>query len=695
MEDYQNPMDFVFSPEIMRIANPNYEPRPSQIEAARRIRRALDNSSHFILEGSCGFGKTYAYLAPIVQHMCDHDEAPRAVLVTNGISLQEQLYYQDVPSVISLFQSIHPEKKISYTLLKGRSNYVCLSKIAELAHTHQPMTPETRDLVRRYKESGSLSAEDLDISSFDYVPDFGTLKDIACVDAEECHGKDCGFYGECAYQANRRRAKTSNIVITNYHMLFTGYKSGISLFDEYDILVFDEAHDIQNVFRDFLEEKISIYTFENLNRKLVEMARKDDSLSHLFSREQLNYTVQKVTNYFQHVQRTLFFDPNKEESKLIKADIPLCMYDEGKRDMAEAVESLMSIFNNIEEQCEESGNKEDPTVIQNYFKAVAAKESLRRVWETLLSHETLLEDDNMAMWVRNSPYDFSKKQEKGLYGVSVHTKPVSVAKDMLKGFLSSETSCIFTSATLSVGGNFNYLKEAVGISLLEDHDPDRGIDEFIGESPFDLSEQELWYLSENAMDGNDKAFPDYLPSEIVRIIEATNGGALCLFTSYYNLNKVSSAIKEAKRNGRLSKIRFLEQNTMPKMRILEEFRNDPDSCVLATKSFFQGVDVPGDSLRALILDKFPFPSPVDPIMIKLNEKYGSRSFQKVFIPEMIISLKQAVGRGVRSVNDRCVVAILDGRLSSASYKTKIFKSFPYKKRGARTIEEIEAFLKGE
>ena len=683
---------YMFSDEIMKIANPNYVKRPSQIEAAKLISGALHAQDHFILEGTCGFGKTYAYLVPCIDYIIANGREPRLVLVTNGISLQEQLYYNDVPAILKLFKAVRPEADVSVTLLKGRSNYVCTHKVAEIHNTMGVvigLDPMVRKLVKEYKDEGVI--KNADISSFDSVPDFNLHKEIACMDPEECNGEDCGFYGVCGYQMSRRKALISNIVVTNYHMLFTSHMIGGALLGNYDIIVFDEAHDTQNVFRDFLEKKVSIRTFEGIQRKFSEMLKKDSDIGHIVNKESIKHCLVGVEYYFEHVKKSLFMNPEKADSKLMKADIPLCNYPEAEREMENALHYMLGIAGTIVDYYDEQGGEKRH---KNYYVAEGLFKRISEIELVTLRYKEVLANDNLAMWVSNDPYNFVKQEHQGVRGVSIHVKPVSVADEMYKGYLQQMSkSCIFTSATISVNGGFEYLKENIGLKLLEDTNKEaleteqKGIGEFIGQSPFDLSEQELWYLPEDAVDGNAKNFKDIIPGQIIEIIKASGGGALCLFTSYISMNNAYKAALDEPLG-----VRVLRQGDMPKIKLLEAFKKDKDACLFATRSFFQGVDVPGDSLRVLIVDKLPFPSPADPIMIKLQELHGRSTFKKIFIPEMIITLKQAVGRGVRSINDKCVVAVLDGRLATANYKGAVFKSFPYEKRGTRSLSEVSEFL---
>ena len=207
----------------------------------------------------------------------------------------------------------------------------------------------------------------------------------------------------------------------------------------------------------------------------------------------------------------------------------------------------------------------------------------------------------------------------------------------------------------------------------------------MGKSPFDLTNQELWYLPKDAVPGNDENFEATMTNQIEKIIKATDGGVLCLFTSNRNLSLRKRELLK-KNIGHKS----YAQGDMGRNKLTELFKEDYHSTLLATKSFFTGIDIPGQSLRCIVIDKLPFTSPGDPVNQKL--KMRPNYFARFMLPQMIITLKQAVGRGVRSVDDKCVICILDERLSTATYKNKVLSSFKYKKTATRSLDRVKSFI---
>ena len=240
---------------------------------------------------------------------------------------------------------------------------------------------------------------------------------------------------------------------------------------------------------------------------------------------------------------------------------------------------------------------------------------------------------------------------------------------------------MFTSATLSVAGSFNYIKEELGIT------EEYKVEEFIGSSPFDLTKQELWYLPSEAVNGNERDFISVMLPIFNNVIKECSGGVLGLFTSVSSMNKAYDYVSR-----RGYSMDIYKQGVMPRNTLIETFKENENSVLIGTKSMFTGIDVPGNSLRCVFIDKLPFPNISDPVVKALNEEPGA--FFKYSIPAMVIALKQAVGRGVRTTEDKCVICIADNRLSTARYKAQIFQSFNYKKTGTRDLEEIRKFLGG-
>lgn len=369
------------------------------------------------------------------------------------------------------------------------------------------------------------------------------------------------------------------------------------------------------------------------------------------------------------------------------------------------VEQISEILANKVSEAKDEGNTEEITKYAPLAtKSLNMLERLDEILYYLKNYKEAASKEDVVVWV--------ERDENGLGSVNV--KPVYVGEHLYNNFFRrQDLSCVLASATLSVGESFDYIKHELGLNLCSQEVPvpepseseedvsfdtpiqvfdPKTVFEFIGESPFNLTKQQLWYLPEDAVDADNSnrvEFESKLPRQIELLVKACGGGALCLFTSNKSLN---SAYKELQ--WELKDYTLLKQGDKPKTQLIEDFKKDKDSVLFATRSFFTGIDVPGDALRCLIVDKLPFPSPTEPVMQKKNMIDPKGAFNKYFIPEMIITLKQAIGRGVRSIDDKCVICVLDNRMATARYKTKIAYSFNYPKTLTRKIDDVCLFIEG-
>lgn len=689
-------IDFIFeNGGLINQIKQDYSPRPSQIKAAKIIYEALNDSNHVVLEGPCGFGKTFAYLVPALINCIESSDngKKRIVIATNGISLQEQLYYKDIPFVARLMKTMYG-KNIKYAMLKGKGNFICKQKINEVDVSMKISGKDTKKIADLYRKGKIKNG---DISNLNFSPDFNSLSEVCCVENGECLGSSCSAYNDCHYQVAKIKSHDADVVVTNYHMLFSDLQTQGKILGSYDILILDEAHEIANIYRDFLEEKFSHGTIIWFRNKFAELGNKDKVLKDRFLKIfDMDAFIRSAEDYFEKVKMSLFFDVSKDGLKVIDNTTPLCIYKESENEFKVAlnalgltvnklrefcnnkIESMLNLYGNESEIPKEEKNEYDKYKSMELISSLMCSKIIS-IQSMIFDYQELVEDDNVVFWVENNGGQ-----------ISINSKPVNVADKMYNKFFGkTNLSCVLTSATLSVNKNFEYIKRQLGLDLISEED-DKHILEYIGESPFNLTEQELWYLPLNAIDGdskNSKEFRQTLPRHIIDILQISNGGALCLFTSYANLNYAYDVVSREMPN-----LNLLKQGSMPKLKLIEEFKKDQNSVLFATRSFFTGVDVPGNSLRALIIDKFPFPNPADPVMMKIRKIYGGKTFTKCYIPEMVIDLKQAVGRGIRTIDDKCLITILDGRMSTARYKGSVFASFPYEKTGTRDINDVKLFF---
>lgn len=661
-----------------------YKERPIQIEAASKLYTSINDNNEkcFIMEGECGTGKSFAYIMPILDKIAQNGFSEKLIIVTSNISLQEQLAFRDVPFALKVLEEMYPDMPNTFkgVMFKGRQNFLCNQKMKDLI---------ADSYVDGYDISSSPKFQEIqnwfydtkngDLSELSFIPDQSVLSNIACLEADECCGtKKCPSGGECFYARHKNKIYGAGVIITNYHMLFTNLNVGETLLPPYDYIVFDECHELANIYRDYMTTSLSAGTISWISKKVKEMIKKDpQSLGYYENVLDPLKLLSLTQDYLSKINST--YSKSQYDQIMIIDNLDMSKAPDNF-DLINHLNSFSATLSNIKDNLlSKMQYEEDDDAVASLSKAYSIADTLdEKISEILNIVECFSKDfeisDDYIQWI-----EINKEK-----GVSLNQKPLSVAKNMLENFYNKESlKCVFASATISVGGSMDYFKSQVGVDLLDNNLSSY----FIGGSPFNMKEQQLWYLPKDAVEGNKVAeFNNKLPVHVSELIKACRGGALVLFTSYKNMKDTYDNIRfDMPRN-----IKLLKQGDAPRMKLLDEFSEDENSVLFATKSFFTGVDVPGKSLRCLIVDKLPFPQPTDPVQQKLSSQ--TDSFFKYSIPEMIITLKQAVGRGVRSIDDKCVIAILDNRMATARYKVRISKSFNYEKTATRDLSTVEEFI---
>lgn len=708
----------------------NYSPRESQISAAHSILASFYDGQNAIIEGPCGFGKTFAYLVPSFEYIIKKEtssmpieiedgedvrnatverEKAKVLIATNGISLQEQLINFDIPFVAKVFKHAYPEaRKLNYAIFKGRQNFICKRKLS-LRYSQVMSCIEDTDQANEFNEFVSTTKTG-DFSELSFVPKQDILSECCCQNPDDCEGRKCPMFGSCFYQQHKKQAFDADIVVCNYHLLFTGLK--IPVLPDFDILVMDEAHEAADILRNFdtvtfnlgscikiQKDLASIFKsscvvdiveafsekrrneifcdnvkdYEKPYKKLYEILEK---AAFAYTSRVVNFSKFEMQNL---IPQTYIFDKNLNE-----------IDSEDVRSALSGLSNMLNVFVGILESkiddggFDEEQDKNDAETMCK--KCTTLMKRFSEISSMLLASDE--EDDEFVFWAE-------KKEQRNSVVISVCKRPIKVGKILNRAFFANPqiTSTVITSATLSVDEKFSYIKSELGLDIENDKDDeavcDKKLFEFVGSSPFNLKEQELWYLPIDAVDGNKQGFKEYFTELSSEIAQISKGGVLFLTTSVSQMNSCYNAVRNMVLSSGLDYL-VLKQGDAPRLRLLKEFKENTDSILVATKSFFTGVDIPGDALRFLVIDKFPFASPDDPVMHKLCLEPGG--FFKYSIPQMVISLKQAVGRGIRSIDDKCVICIADGRMATARYRAAIHRSFTYEKTATRDVNDVIEFL---
>lgn len=670
-------IDEIFDEDgIIKQFKGNYVPRPSQIKATKMLYDAIEEEKHGVIEGPCGFGKTFSYLVPAALKIAE-DKANKAVVSTSGISLSEQLIYQDLPVIAQIIEEATGFLP-KFGLLKGKGNFLCQRKYKESADFI------TEPLAGRRLQEWFKKTHSGDFSELDFTVSYQDLSQIACMTEGECMGQKCESFSDCFYQKHKKEAWKADIIVTNYHLLFSNWKIGGGLLPQYNILIMDEAHEAAQIFRDFAAEEFSSSQVTWAKNKIHKLLQKTPILSSGISAlESGEYhfhdKMTQLSIELQILEKNMGFLFEKFETyKLVTVEMEINNEIACFKAADECIPYLTAIIDHMEEMAESC-----PAIVNDIY---AVQNAASRALEKVETIKMYFQERKIPDLHKRYVYYIEKTESQ----VKLAKKHIKVNDIICRAFFENKniSSAILTSATLSVAGTFDYIKSELGLDLLEEKE----VVEYIGDSPFDLTKQQLWYMPTSCVNGNSKEYAESVDAIVNEIVDAVGGGILFLCTSNTNMKNIYDIVR-MNDTVVMNEITVLRQGLAPNKQISEHFKQDVDSILVATRSFFTGIDVPGEALRCVVIDKLPFPVPTEPVMATLSKEEGA--FAKYSIPIMVMTLKQAIGRGVRSIDDKCVIAFMDRRIKTAKYVSKIMSSFPYEKTPTKDPFDVKLFLEQE
>jgi ATP-dependent DNA helicase DinG len=619
-----------------------YEHRNAQLEMAEMVHDAFETHHHVIVEAGTGTGKTLAYLLPAIR------SGRRVVISTATKSLQEQLYQKDVPFLQKHFA---PDLKVA--VMKGRSNFLCRTKLHQLAD--QPMLKglEEVDAFRQIRDWSKLT-ETGDRAELTFLPDNSELWTRLDARRDTCTGQKCPEFNQCFVTAMHQRAKEADLIIVNHHLFFADLALKQddfgSILPEYSAVVFDEAHEIEDVASDYFGRQISNFRFEELARDADQMLR----MLHLGSPSLL-----RRTQRIRERSRAFFETFPARDGRFPFARNEREAFLEQNR---EAYDQLTTALKGLETE----------------FAALAQKpEELLR-----MARRSFELRQEMAFLFESNERNFVYWYERRNKGVFLAATPIDVSQILRERLFEQFDTAILTSATLTVGGRFEFIRQRLGL----DHTKERALPQ-----EFDFAEQALLYLPRTIPDVRNQTFASKAADEIVQLLELSKGRAFCLFTSYAQMNDLFERVR--------TRVEFplLLQGTAPRSTLLERFRNTPGAVLFATASFWQGVDVPGEQLSCVIVDRLPFAVPSDPIVaarVRALQEDGRNPFSEYQVPEAVLSLKQGFGRLIRTKTDRGVLALLDTRIQRMPYGKIFLDSLP-SYAVTHDLADVARFLSGK
>jgi ATP-dependent DNA helicase DinG len=632
-------------------ALPIYEPRAAQLEMALKVEDALAHGRALVVEAGTGTGKTLAYLIPAAR------SGLKVVISTATKALQEQLAEKDVP----LLKQLGVDARVAF--LKGRQNYLCLLRHEQFERNPTFAMREDAGLYEQISE-WAKTTQTGDRAELEAMPEsYASWRDLTST-ADSCTGPKCAHYDACFVFKMRKRAADADVVIVNHHLFFADLAlrtssagdAGAAVLPKYDAVIFDEAHAIEDVATEHFGVQLSSWRVSELGRDAIKALQTRPLL--VGARDLATRLLREGGDFFtvaaasRPISR---FDKDDQNGRWVLAKDSLAPAEEERMALAELVRALGASLSAAGDEDTELG------LLERRCLTLSAELSLfaESHGETGLIHWAELRAGNLVL----------------------HGSPIEIASRLQDCLYDRIGPVVFTSATLAVGGDLNYFQQRVG--LADESGPLFPTDAAVLPSPFDYERNAALYLPRSMPEPNDPEFPEAVAAELRKLLPITGGRAFALFTSLKNMRRVHELLEDE------LPYQVLLQGDAPKAQLLRRFKAEP-SVLFASQSFWEGVDVQGDALSLVVIDKLPFASPSEPIVAARIGRLGEGAFYGYQVPQAALALKQGFGRLIRSAQDRGIVAVLDRRLTSKSYGKVFVQSLP-RCRILRTPEEAASF----
>jgi len=610
---------------IAQAMNRAYELRPQQIEMASAVEKALSTKTHLIVEAGTGVGKSLAYLVPLI--LWTRGENCRAVVATYTKALQQQLVGKDLPFLKNVLGDFR------YALCVGGENYLCIRRFDHLRIGNLYEQNE-REPLNRLFEWSTVTRTGLR-SELAVEPPPG-LWSKACRQADLCYGKDCSYYRDCFYMKAKSIEHQAHILVANHHLFFADMATNGNVLPQYKAVVFDEAHQVEDVATDYLGVEISNFSVRYLLDTLLSQRTRKGLLTRLAAQGPETQALRGMVdglrvvsdNFFLNLYPLLLKDP---AIRIRRSNIIPDILSEPLLELGDALLEL--IAESQEEEFE--------------IKAFASRSrSLASAVRINLGQNA----EGFVYWA---------ERENQRYRLIA--SPIDVAAMLREELFGKTNTVVLTSATLSAAGTFTYLKNRLGLDAPM---------ELLLDSPFDFENQVLLYIAPGLNDQQAEGYQEKFNEELRAVLSITQGRTLVLFTSYGQLRKSSEKLRRE-----LPNIGFLCQGEMPAYRLIEQFKGAHNTVIMGTASFWQGIDVPGDALQCVVIAKLPFAVPDDPIVESRMERLKN-PFYEYQVPQATLLFRQGFGRLIRTKTDRGTVAVLDSRIMTRNYGKSFLKSIP-------------------
>ena len=623
-------------------AIPGYRLRPQQLEMARAVETAIIENRVLITEAGTGTGKTFAYLVPAMQ------KGGKVIVSTGTKTLQDQLFSRDIPMVRKALRA-----SVTVALLKGRANYICHYHLEQAKSEGRFLSRDDVVYLARI-ESYARTSTTGDRSGLAQVPEDATVWPQVTSTRENCLGGECPHYQKCFVMEARKRAMEADIVVVNHHLFFADVvlrdEAVAELLPACNTVIFDEAHQLPETASLFFGRSVSTH-------QLIEMAR--DSRIEAASAAKDHPTLPDATAALEKAARDLRLQFGPEAGRQAFKTVG------GRQDFLTAFDTV----------------REELTALTSVLESQAERsEGLHNCW---VRGRDLLE--RMALWKNNNDREWVRWIE--VFGASLHLNvtPLSVADIFRRQLEGRPRAWIFTSATLSVQGEFSHYQRDMGLESATTE---------CWESPFDYPNQAVLYVPENLPEPNDPAFTRAAVDAALPLIEAARGRTFFLFTSLRAMREAREWMEAGLQRAGLD-LPLLMQGEGSRSELLDRFRKLGNAVLLGSASFWEGVDVRGEALQLVIIDRLPFSPPDDPVLAARIEKInaeGGNAFMDYQLPQAVITLKQGAGRLIRDEADFGVLMICDPRLISKPYGKRIWRSLPPMRRTRVEAEAVDFLL---
>lgn len=664
----------------------NFEYRAEQLQMAKHIELGINTETKVVVEAGTGTGKTLAYLIPVIEWSLANKK--RVVISTNTINLQEQLLSKDIPIAQEVIG-----KKFKYLLVKGRGNYLCNRKFTNLSVGENldltDYSNSQKEQLKHIMKWGNKTKNG-DKAELPFETD-SIIWELFASESDICAGNKCSHRNECFFMLSRNEKKQADILITNHHMFFSdlsirkevGFNTEFSIIPDYGMVVFDEAHNVEKVARDYFSAEVSKYSFtkfmnyvyafegkkkntgsiENLIKyintnnledrdlllKNLDSIKKSHKSLYASGREYFNFIIDKFSG---GEQGTFTFRVKKDILENNKFFDRLKIFkDELLTQFRGYAKKVYVVIKLLEEDEDQNGIVND---FIKYFDRI-------KNFFSNLSFVNEFDDDEFIYWIEVN----SKKSN----GKLVAT-PLKIDKDLKINLFLNLKQIVFTSATIAIGNDFNYFKNSLG---LEEKTLDKKI-----KSPFDYNKQMKVYIPNDIIDPNSSTYSEEVSEYVKNHIIKSGGRTFVLFTSYKVLNYVYYMIREELENYGME---LFVHGMAPRSQLINMFKESKNPVLFGTDSFWEGVDIKGNKLSSVIIVKLPFKVPNDPIteaIIEHIEAQGKNSFTEYQVPEAVIKFKQGIGRLIRSKKDKGNITILDNRIIKKRYGKYFLDSIPTK-----------------